>query len=38
MDVRQIRDVLDVAFVRNLDYHAQNFVNGVVCVIEHKVV
>ena len=38
MDVSQIRDVLDVAFVRKLDNHAQNFVNMVECVIEHKVV
>ena len=37
-DIRQIRDVLDVAFVRKLDYHAQSFVNVVECVIEHKVV
>ena len=38
MDVRQIKDVLDVALLRKLDYHAQNFVNVVECVIEHKVV
>ena len=38
MDVRQIKYVLDVALVRKLDYHAQNFVNVVECVIEHKVV
>ena len=38
VDVRQIRDVLDVALVRKLDYHTQNFVNVVECVIEHKVV
>ena len=37
-DIRQIADVLDVAFVRKLDYHAQSFVNVVECVIEHKVV
>ena len=36
MDVRLIRDVLDVAPVRKLDCHAQNFVNVVECVIEHK--
>ena len=35
---RQISNVLDVAFVRKLDYHAQSFVNVVECVIEHKVV
>ena len=37
-DIRQIADVLDVAFVRKLDYHAQSFVNVVECVIENKVV
>ena len=37
-DIRQIADVLDVAFVRKLDYHAQSFVNVVECVIEHRVV
>ena len=37
-DIRQIADVLDVAFVRKLDYHAQSFVNVVECVIECKVV
>ena len=38
VDVRWIRDVLDVAPVRKLDYHAQKFVNVVESVIEHKVV
>ena len=38
MDVRRIRDVLDVAPVIKLDYHAQNFVNVVEYVIEHKIV
>ena len=38
VDVRRIRDVLDVAPVRKLDYHAQNFVNVVECMIERKVV
>ena len=38
MDVRQIKDVLDVALVKKLDYHAKNFVNVLECLIEHKVV
>ena len=33
-----IRDVLDVAPVQKLDYHAQNFVNVLEYMIEHKVV
>ena len=36
MDVRWIRDVLDVALLRKLDHHAQNFVNMVECVISIK--
>ena len=33
-----VRDVLDVAPVQKLDYHAQNFVNVLEYMIEHKVV
>ena len=33
-----IMDVLDVAPVQKLDYHAQNFVNVLEYMIEHKVV
>ena len=38
VDVRRIKDVLDVALERKLDYHAKDFVNLVKSVIEHKVV
>ena len=38
VDVRRIKDVLDVALDRKLDYHAKDFVNVVKSVIEHKVV
>ena len=33
-----VRDVLDVAPVQKLDSHAQNFINVLEYVIEHKVV
>ena len=38
VDISQIRDVLDIALVKTLNNHVQNFVNMVECVIEHKVV
>ena len=36
VDARWIRDVMDVAVVKKLDYRAQNFVNVVECMIEHS--
>ena len=38
VDVRRLKNVLDVGPVRTLNYHAHTFVNVVECVIEHKVV
>ena len=38
VDVRRIKDALDVALERKLDYHAKDFVNVVKSVTEHKVV